>query len=360
MTKFDSSSPIDPEEEKLNEILSGLSDSVTKAELEIVDQLLGRTSVPKDASNHITHSRKAPQRGDDSIAAIRTWASSVPLLTPKEEIQLHLKIKSLPVANPERDRLKNLFIQSNMRLAIQLAKSYLNRGIEYEDLVQESYFALEKSVERFDTSMGNKFSTYATFWIRQTLQRYADETSRAIRIPVHAATQLNKFKAIRRKEYLQGLEPKTIEHLAEEINVSPKVLKHLIALDQIMSLDDDQDINWKKLLVIQESAFEKLLPELSLNAMEAAFEGLSWKESSVLKHRFGFVDGEPKTLDAIAAEMGLTRERIRQLEKKALAGLLLDESFREFFLTHTGNAEISHSLLREVRAEKRRRSKPSK
>jgi RNA polymerase primary sigma factor len=354
---LDRSFPKDPDEEKLDEVLLSLTSAVTKAELELVDELLGRignaTGVPKSAIN----SKSKNQKRDDSVAAIRTWASSVPLLTVEEERSLHSQIKALPVGNPTRDRLKNLFIQSNMRLAIQVAKSYLNRGVEYEDLVQESYFALETAVEKFDASMGNKFSTYASFWLRQTLQRFTDETARTIRIPVHAASQLNKYKALRRTEYLQGLEPKTLGQLAEEIEVSPKVLEHLIAIDEILSLDDTHDINWKKVLVTQDQGFEQVWPELRLMAIEAAFDSLSVRESSILKYRYGFMDGEPKSLDAIAVKMGVTRERIRQLEKKALAGLLLDSKFRNFFHSHLGIGEISPALARELRAEKRRRRK---
>jgi RNA polymerase sigma factor (sigma-70 family) len=355
LSEFDYIEPISADEEKLNEILNGLSASVKKVELELVDELLGREPTVKEAKKRGRKASKNGQKAEDSIGAIRAWAFSVPLLTVEEESSIHLEIMSLSPGSAERTRLKNLFIQSNMRLAIQMAKSFLNRGVEFEDLIQESYFALDKSVEKYDSSLGNKFSTYASLWIRQTLQRYVDDSSRAIRIPVHSASQLNKYKSLRRVEYLKGLEPKTFEHLAEEIEVKPKVLENLIAIDEIMSLDEDQEIKWKKVLVQEDDLLDQYLPKLGRREIERSFSTMPEREASILRHRFGFIDGEQKTLDAIAHEMGITRERVRQLEKKALVSLVLCEAFIKHFKPNMQLSDLSPSLVKELEAEKNRR-----
>ena len=355
MSEFQDLEPIGADDSKLNEILSRLSDSIKKVELELVDELLGREPAVIETKKRGRKASKNGEKAEDSIGAIRAWAFSVPLLTAEEESSLHLEIMALSPGSAERTRLKNLFIQSNMRLAIQMAKSFLNRGIEFEDLIQESYFALDKSVEKYDSSMGNKFSTYASLWIRQTLQRYVDDSSRAIRIPVHSASQLNKYRSLRRAEYLKGLEPKTFEQLAEEIEVKPKVLENLIAIDEIMSLDDDEEIKWKKVLIQEDDALDQYLPKLSLREIERALSTMSEREASIVRHRFGFIDGEQKTLDAIANELGITRERVRQLEKKALVALLLRESFVNLFKPNMQLSDISPSLVKELEAEKNRR-----
>ncbi len=355
MSEFQDLEPIGADDEKLNEILSRLSNSIKKVELELVDELLGREPTVIEPKKRGRKVSKNGQKAEDSIGAIRAWAFSVPLLTAEEESSLHLEIMSLSPGSAERTRLKNLFIQSNMRLAIQMAKSFLNRGIEFEDLIQESYFALDKSVEKYDSSMGNKFSTYASLWIRQTLQRYVDDSSRAIRIPVHSASQLNKYRALRRAEYLKGLEPKTFEQLAEEIEVKPKVLENLIAIDEVMSLDDDSEFKWKKLLVAEGSPYESYLPKFDTLVLERAFSTMSEREASILRHRFGFIDGEPKTLDSIAREMNVTRERVRQLEKRALVQLVLCESFVANFKPDMQLSDLPPTLARELEAEIKRR-----
>jgi RNA polymerase primary sigma factor len=257
----------------------------------------------------------------DALQLFLREAGRHALLTAPQEVELAKKIESGDM------RAKQLMIQSNLRLVVSIAKNYRNQGLPFLDLIQEGTLGLIRAVEKFDWRRGFKFSTYATWWIRQAVARALADKARTIRMPVHIVERLQKMNRAERTLWTQlGREP-TLEEIAEEASLPlQQALEVRAAARASTSLD--QPVGEADDAVFGDFvAGEGLLPEeqveLSLRsqALMEALEALSERERQVVVLRYGLTDAEPKTLEEIGRRRGLTRERVRQIELDSLKRL---------------------------------------
>jgi len=264
------------------------------------------------------------QIASDSIQMYLKEIGRVPLLSPEEEIEL-AKRKD----RGDKEAIK-ILIEANLRLVVSIAKKFIGYGLSFLDLIQEGNLGLFRAVEKFDWRKGYKFSTYATWWIRQAITRALADHSRMIRIPVHMVESINRFKKTSRwLMQTLGREP-TPEEIAMEFGEPLENIRHLIEISQdIVSLetpiggDDDQEtelgdlVEDIKTLTPERIAAVKLLRDY----MKEVVKGLPKRERKILEMRFGLVDGVAHTLEEIGQEHNVTRERIRQIEVAALEKL---------------------------------------
>lgn len=259
---------------------------------------------------------------DDPVRIYLKDIGRVPLLTPEEEADLAQRI--LEGDEEANQRL----VEANLRLVVSIAKRYLGRGMQFLDLIQEGNLGLMKAVEKFDHTKGFKFSTYATWWIRQAITRAIADQARTIRIPVHMGETINKIKkASSQLLHENGREP-TIDEIAEYINIPiEKVREAIRASQEPVSLEtpigEEEDshlgdfIPDESALTPQEAAAQALLKE----QLNSVLSTLTPREEKVIRLRFGLDDGRPRTLEEVGDEFEVTRERIRQIEAKALRKL---------------------------------------
>ncbi|MDA4085121.1 RNA polymerase sigma factor [Mycolicibacterium hassiacum DSM 44199] len=289
----------------------------------------------------------------DSVRAYLKQIGKVALLNAEEEVELAKRIEAglyathllnqaaekgekLPTQlrrdyqwiSRDGERAKNHLLEANLRLVVSLAKRYTGRGMAFLDLIQEGNLGLIRAVEKFDYTKGYKFSTYATWWIRQAITRAMADQARTIRIPVHMVEVINKLGRIQR-ELLQdlGREP-TPEELAKEMDITPeKVLeiqqyaREPISLDQTIGDEGDSQLgdfieDSEAVVAVDAVSFTLLQDQL-----QSVLETLSEREAGVVRLRFGLTDGQPRTLDEIGQVYGVTRERIRQIESKTMSKL---------------------------------------
>ena len=258
----------------------------------------------------------------DSLQLFLNEAGRYPLLTAAEEVEL---AKAIERGDPAaKDRMVN----SNLRLVVSIAKKYQGHGLSLLDLIQEGIIGLIRAVEKFDWRRGFKFSTYATWWIRQAVQRGVANKSRTIRIPVHIVEREQKIARAERELIAQLERAPTEEELAKKTKLSVKHVKEVRAAARtVASLDkpigDDSDTAFGD-LVAQESGNveEEVVVSLGDDALHRAIATLPPREMLVIKLRYGIdANQDPKSLEEIGREMGITRERVRQIETQALARL---------------------------------------
>jgi RNA polymerase primary sigma factor len=336
------------------------ADAASVAEEEIVepsekDKASGDFVWDEDESEALRQARKDAEltASADSVRAYLKQIGKVALLNAEEEVELAKRIEAglyatqlmvelsdrgekLPAAQRrdmswicrDGDRAKNHLLEANLRLVVSLAKRYTGRGMAFLDLIQEGNLGLIRAVEKFDYTKGYKFSTYATWWIRQAITRAMADQARTIRIPVHMVEVINKLGRIQR-ELLQdlGREP-TPEELAKEMDITPeKVLeiqqyaREPISLDQTIGDEGDSQLgdfieDSEAVVAVDAVSFTLLQDQL-----QSVLETLSEREAGVVRLRFGLTDGQPRTLDEIGQVYGVTRERIRQIESKTMSKL---------------------------------------
>jgi RNA polymerase primary sigma factor len=258
----------------------------------------------------------------------------IPLLTTQQEIELAEKIKKGDAAARER------MINSNLRLVVTIAHDYANLGLPLLDLISEGNIGLTKAVERFDPAKGAKLSTYAMWWIKQSIKRALANQGKTIRLPVHLVDKIAKVRrvSLQMSDEL-GREP-TDDELGEEIGIAAEkvaVLKSLgirpASLDAPIG-DDDDSTEFGEVIGDEEAQtpFELLRDEDLRNEMEGLLEALDHRERKIISQRFGLEGGKPKTLEDVSKDFGVTRERIRQLQNVALAKLRRALSKKEDFL----------------------------
>jgi len=259
---------------------------------------------------------------DDPVRMYLKEIGSVPLLTPDEEYALAKKMTT------GDKRAKEILIESNLRLVVSIAKRYTGRGMNFLDLVQEGNLGLIKGVEKFNYERGYKLSTYATWWIRQSVTRALADQARTIRIPVHMVETINRISKVQRNLTLElGYEPSTKE-IAEELNMTEKKVLEIMqiarepaSLETPIGEEDDSNLGDfvadHTALTPEESVESVLLRE----HIDVLLEDLKDRERQVIVLRFGLEDGHPRTLEEVGKEFNVTRERIRQIEAKALRKL---------------------------------------
>jgi RNA polymerase primary sigma factor len=312
-----------------------------------------RTTSPKDAlrmGNQIGMGGSA-----DPVRMYLKEIGRVPLLVAQEEVDLAKRIEAgieaserladlnasgeIAALDPlERRRLKRTvddgedakaaLTQANLRLVVSIAKRYVGRGMLILDLIQEGNLGLMRAVEKFDYTKGFKFSTYATWWIRQAITRAIADQARTIRIPVHMVESINKVHRVQR-HMIQELErDPTIEELADKVDMTPARVREIMRISQDpLSLDspvgEEDDSNLADFIEDQhaEAPAEMAARRMLGDAVVEALDQLNDREKAVVRLRFGLDDGQARTLEEVGREFGVTRERIRQIESKTLAKL---------------------------------------
>ena len=302
------------------------------------------------ARKEVDAALKAPT--NDPVRMYLKEIGRVALLTAQEEVSLAKRIDAglgaedrLNALGPDADRTstevrdlrfemrdgmmaKRHLVEANLRLVVSIAKRYVGRGMAFLDLIQEGNLGLIRAVEKFDYTKGFKFSTYATWWIRQAITRAIADQARTIRIPVHMVETINKLARIQR-QLLQdlGREP-TADEIASQMEMTPakvreiqKISQEPVSLETPIGEEEDSHlgdfIEDSEAVVPLERASFKLLQE----QLESVLHTLSGREKEVIRLRFGLVDGQPRTLEEVGKKFGVTRERIRQIESKTLSKL---------------------------------------
>ncbi|MDP9222894.1 MAG: RNA polymerase sigma factor RpoD [Actinomycetota bacterium] len=300
------------------------------------------------ARKEVDMALKAPT--NDPVRMYLKEIGRVALLTAQEEVSLAMRIEAgvLATEKLEKDRhklsedkltevewlerdgamAKRHLVEANLRLVVSIAKRYVGRGMAFLDLIQEGNLGLIRAVEKFDYTKGYKFSTYATWWIRQAITRAIADQARTIRIPVHMVETINKLVRIQR-QLLQdfGREP-TADEIGMQMELSPEKVREIqkisqepVSLETPIGEEEDSHLGDfipdDEAVVPLERASFKLLQE----QLESVLHTLTGREKEVIRLRFGLVDGQPRTLEEVGKKFGVTRERIRQIESKTLSKL---------------------------------------
>ena len=295
--------------------------SIEKDELERREES-GRKSSVHDAEDNFEKTMSAGIPVDDPVRMYLKEIGRVPLLSAEEEIELAQRIEQ----GDEEARHK--LCEANLRLVVSIAKRYVGRGMQFLDLIQEGNLGLIKAVSKFDWKKGYKFSTYATWWIRQSITRAIADQARTIRIPVHMVETINKLIRIS-KQLMQelGREP-TPEEIAGEMGITPekvmeiqRIAQEPVSPETPIGEEDDSHLGDfipdHDVVTPDEAAAYSMLKDQLIEVLDT----LTDREQKVLKLRFGLEDNRPRTLEEVGRQMDVTRERIRQIEAKAIRKL---------------------------------------
>ena len=341
----------EPTEADLSEIADDIPPE-EKGDIEIAIPKVAPKTGKKKPKKRTDASAVAPLTGDPVRMYLKE-IGKVPLLTARQEVDLAMKIEAgleatarlenaeergLAVERPERRRLERIeqvglhakqqLVEANLRLVVSIAKRYVGRGMLFLDLIQEGNLGLIRAVEKFEYTKGFKFSTYATWWIRQAITRAIADQARTIRIPVHMVETINKLIRVQRQLLQElGREP-TPEEIGEKMEMSAERVREILKISQEpVSLEtpigEEEDsqlgdfIEDAEAIVPPEAASFSMLQE----QLSKVLDGLSERERKVIELRFGLADGHPRTLEEVGREFGVTRERIRQIESKTLCKL---------------------------------------
>jgi RNA polymerase primary sigma factor len=323
-------------------------EALQEAEEEVAEEAPDEDENRRRARREIDQALKAPT--NDPVRMYLKEIGKVSLLTAQQEVELAKRIEAgvlaterlqregpkLPIGKLEEQRwlqrdgamAKRHLVEANLRLVVSIAKRYVGRGMAFLDLIQEGNLGLIRAVEKFDYTKGYKFSTYATWWIRQAITRAIADQARTIRIPVHMVETINKLVRIQR-QLLQdlGREP-TAEEIAEQMEMPShkvreiqKISQEPVSLETPIGEEEDSHLgdfieDSEAVVPLERASFHLLQEQL-----ESVLHTLSEREKEVIRLRFGLVDGQPRTLEEVGRKFGVTRERIRQIESKTLSKL---------------------------------------
>jgi len=306
--------------ENIYDVLHNLSIEIVSEEDEDIDSIIQQKKDQDILKKKLDLSVKSPT--NDPVRMYLKEIGKVRLLTAAEEVQLAKRIEKGDMS------AKSRLVEANLRLVVSIAKKYVGRGMLFLDLIQEGNLGLIRAVEKFDYKKGYKFSTYATWWIRQAITRAIADQARTIRIPVHMVETINKLIRVQR-QLLQrlGREP-TAEEIAEHMDYTPERVREIMKISQEpVSLEtpigEEEDSHLGDFIEDSEveapsdaASFTMLQDELN-----KVLNTLNERERKVIQLRFGLQDGHPRTLEEVGREFGVTRERIRQIESKTLSKL---------------------------------------
>jgi RNA polymerase primary sigma factor len=273
------------------------------------------------ASSSDKETSSGGSNSDPSLSLYLAEISRIPLLSGADEVRLARR------AQKGDAEARRQLIVSNLRLVVSIAKKYLYYGLPLQDLIEEGNLGLMKAVERFDPERGCKFSTYATWWIRQAVTRSLSNYGRTVRIPVYVTDNIAKFKRTAEELYKQHGRRPELEEIAAAMDIKIKEAKKLQSfVDEVTPLEnlDSTDADSARGIPesLQPSAHDKTIVQFELDQqMEELLKDLSEREAGIIKYRYGLTDGKAHTLEQTGREFNLTRERIRQIEKNVLKRL---------------------------------------
>jgi RNA polymerase primary sigma factor len=316
----------------------------------LADEGIDVLDIPREDEAEIRHAEEAGRRvaTSDLVRIYLREIGRVPLLTAEDEVELAKSIEAglfaeeklgggipmlgavhgdLELLAGEGVKAKQRLIEANLRLVVSIAKRYIGRGLVFLDLIQEGNLGLIRAVEKFDYTRGYKFSTYATWWIRQAITRAIADQARTIRVPVHMVETINKLARVQRQLHQELGREATTDEIAAEMGLEPERVAEIQRIAQEpVSLqspigEEESDLgdfieDADAVVPMEAAAFIMLQDQL-----ERVLDQLAEREQRIIQLRFGLTDGHPRTLEEVGREFGVTRERIRQIESKTLAKL---------------------------------------